>query len=73
MITKLPVPKPFIFDGDSLKFPEWSTCFKALIDASCTNSAYRLFYLKKCASGEARSVLEGTFFRSDVEYQLTVV
>ncbi|XP_048846374.1 uncharacterized protein LOC125717469 [Brienomyrus brachyistius] len=65
--SRLPNPEPFTFTGDPLKFIEWRTCFKALIETSCTNSAHRLFYLKKYISGEALRVLEGTFYRSDEE------
>nr|XP_015830265.2 uncharacterized protein LOC107395402 [Nothobranchius furzeri] len=66
-MTRLPIPEPFTFTGDPLKFTEWSTCFKALIETSCTNSAHKLFYLKKYINGEALGVLEGTFYRSDEE------
>ncbi|XP_052430381.1 uncharacterized protein LOC127971416 [Carassius gibelio] len=64
-MTKLPAPEPFTFTGDPLKFIEWRTCFKALIETNCTTSAHRLFYLKKYISGDALSILEGTFYRSD--------
>ncbi len=30
-LSRLPVPEPFVFFGDPLKFIEWSTTFKALI------------------------------------------
>ncbi|KAJ8403845.1 hypothetical protein AAFF_G00347130 [Aldrovandia affinis] len=65
--TRLPAPEPFVFKGDPLKFIEWSNCFKALIEPSCTDPAHRLYYLKKYIDGEALSVLEGTFYRSDEE------
>lgn len=67
VMSRLPVPEPFTFTGDPLKFVEWSTCFKALIETSCTDSAHKLFYLKKYIGGEALCVLEGTFYRSDEE------
>ena len=63
--TRLPAPEPPVFSGDPLKFIEWSTSFKALIERRCTNPADRLFYLQKYISGEARSVLEGSFYRKD--------
>lgn len=66
-MTRLPAPEPFVFSGDPLKFTEWSTCFKALIETSCTDPAHRLFYLKKYISGDALCVLEGAFYRSDEE------
>ncbi|XP_067380798.1 uncharacterized protein [Channa argus] len=67
VLTRLPAPEPSAFTGDPLKFFEWSTSFKALIERRCTNPADRLFYLQKYVSGEARSVLEGSFYRKDGE------
>ncbi|KAG7496410.1 hypothetical protein JOB18_018512 [Solea senegalensis] len=66
-LTRLPAPEPSVFSGDPLKFLEWSTSFKALIERRCTNQADRLFYLQKYISGEAQSVLEGSFYRKDEE------
>ncbi|KAL7835661.1 hypothetical protein SRHO_G00280080 [Serrasalmus rhombeus] len=66
MMTRLPAPEPSVFTGDPLAFIEWQTSFKALIQA-CTSPAHRLFYLRKYISGDALSVLEGTFYRSDEE------
>lgn len=66
-LIRLPAPKPSVFLGDPLKFIEWSAGFKALIERKCTNPADRLFYLQKYISGEARSVLEGSFYRKDEE------
>ena len=64
-LTRLPVPEPSIFSGDPLKFIEWSTSFKALIERRCLNSTDRLFYLQKYISGDAKSALEGSFYRKD--------
>ncbi|KAL0147688.1 hypothetical protein M9458_056997 [Cirrhinus mrigala] len=64
-LSRLPVPEPFVFFGDPLKFIEWSTTFKALIERRCPNPADKLFYLQKYIDGEARSVLEGSFYRKD--------
>lgn len=64
-LTRLPVPEPSVFSGDPLKFIEWSTSFKALIEARCFNAPDKLFYLQKYIDGEARSVLEGSFYRKD--------
>ena len=66
-ISRLPAPEPFVFKGNPLKFIEWSNCFKALIETSCVDPAHRLYYLKKYVDGEALSVLEGTFYRTDKE------
>ncbi|KAL0153126.1 hypothetical protein M9458_051582, partial [Cirrhinus mrigala] len=64
-LSRLPIPEPFVFFGDPLKFIEWSTTFKALIERRCPNPADKLFYLQKYIDGEARSVLEGSFYRKD--------
>ncbi|XP_056597979.1 uncharacterized protein LOC130433119 [Triplophysa dalaica] len=65
VLTRLPAPEPSVFTGDPLTFLEWSSSFKALIERRCTNPVDRLFYLKKYISGEAKCVLEGSFFRKD--------
>ena len=67
VLTRLPVPEPGVFSGDPLKFIQWSTSFKALIDRRCPNPADKLFYLQRYIAGEARSVLEGNFYRTDKE------
>lgn len=66
-LTRLPAPEPSEFSGDPLMFIKWSASFKALIEQRCTNSAGRLFFHQKYISGEARSVLEGSFYRKDEE------
>ncbi|KAK7882990.1 hypothetical protein WMY93_029164 [Mugilogobius chulae] len=66
-LTRLPAPEPTVFSGDPLKFIEWSTSFKALIERRCLNPADRLFYLQKYIAGEAKSTLEGSFYRKDKE------
>ncbi|XP_067301419.1 uncharacterized protein [Pseudorasbora parva] len=64
-LSRLPIPEPCVFSGDPLKFIEWSTTFKALIEGQCLNPADKLFYLQKYIDGEARSALEGSFYRKD--------
>eukprot|EP00079_Xenopus_tropicalis_P036905 XP_017950676.1 PREDICTED: uncharacterized protein LOC101733728 [Xenopus tropicalis] len=67
VLTRLPTPEPTVFSGDPLKFIEWSTSFEALIARRCSNPADKLFYLQKYVSGEAKSALEGSFYRKDEE------
>ncbi|KAI2647804.1 Gypsy retrotransposon integrase-like protein 1 [Labeo rohita] len=67
VLSRIPAPEPSVFSGDPLKFLEWRTSFKALIERRCTNPADNLFYLQKYVSGEAQSVLEGSFYRKDDE------
>ncbi|XP_051939800.1 uncharacterized protein LOC127612976 [Hippocampus zosterae] len=66
-LSRLPNPEPTVFSGDPLNFIEWSTSFKALIERRCSNPADRLFYLQKYIAGEAKSSLEGSFYRRDEE------
>lgn len=66
-LTRLPTPEPSVFSGDPLKFTEWSISFKALIERRCSDPADRLFYLQKYIAGEAKSSLEGSFYRKDEE------
>lgn len=67
VLTRLPIPESSVFSGDPFKFIEWSTNFKALIERRCLDPADRLFYLHKYISGEAQSVIEGSFYRKDDE------
>lgn len=64
-LSRLPVPEPPVFMGDSLQFIEWKSSFMALIDKKAISAADKLFYLKKYVSGPARKTIEGTFFRND--------
>ncbi|KAK0134290.1 hypothetical protein N1851_030141 [Merluccius polli] len=66
-LTRLPTPEPTVFSGDPLKFTEWSTSFEALIERRCSNPVDRLFYLQRYIAGEAKSFLEGSFYRKDEE------
>ncbi|KAK0132883.1 hypothetical protein N1851_032005 [Merluccius polli] len=59
--------EPTVFSGDPLKFTEWSTSFEALIERRCSNPVDRLFYLQRYIAGEAKSFLEGSFYRKDEE------
>ena len=66
-LTRLPTPEPTVFSGDPLKFTEWSTSFEALIERRCSNPVDRMFYLQSYIAGEAKSFLEGSFYRKDEE------
>ena len=66
-LTRLPTPEPTVFSGDPLKFTEWSTSFEALIERRCSNPVDRMFYLQRYIAGEAKSFLEGSFYRKDEE------
>ena len=64
-LNRLPVPKPSVFTGDPLQFVEWQASFTALIDQRGISTSQKFHYLKQYLGGEAREVVEGTFFRTD--------
>ena len=64
-LNSLPVPTPSIFSGDPLKFIEWEASFTALIDRKEIPTSQKFHHLKQYLSGEAKAVVEGTFFRTD--------
>lgn len=66
-LNRLPVPEPFVFNGDPIRFTEWKAAFTSLIDQRAITPAEKLYYLKKYVGGPARQVLDGTFFRNDDE------
>lgn len=43
VMTRLSAPEPFIFSGDPLKFIEWSTSFKALIEQAAQTQDIDIF------------------------------
>ena len=64
-LNRLPVPTPSIFTGDPLQFLEWQVAFTALIDQRGMPASQKLHYLKQYLGGEAKEVVEGTFFGTD--------
>lgn len=66
-LNRLPVPEPFVFNGDPMRFTEWKAAFTSLIDQRAITPAEKLYYLKRYDGGPARQVLDGTFFRADDE------
>lgn len=66
-LNRLPVPEPFVFNGDPIQFIEWKAAFTSLIDQRVITPAEKLYYLKKYVGGPARQVLDGNFYRNDNE------
>lgn len=66
-MSRLLVPEPSVFAGDSIRFIEWKFSFIALIEGKCISSAEKLFYLKKYVSGPVSKALAGIFFKTDYE------
>lgn len=61
-LNRLPVPEPFVFNGDPIQIPKWKAAFTSLIDQRVITPAEKLYYLKKYVGGPARQVLDGTFY-----------
>ena len=61
-LSRLPIPEPTIFSGDSLKYPSWKASFTALIESRGIPAIERIHYLKKYLSGPAKEAVEGTFY-----------
>ncbi|CAB3998971.1 Hypothetical predicted protein [Paramuricea clavata] len=57
--SRLPLPKPEVFNGDPLKFPIWLKAFETLIETRATNSTERLHFLGWYVGGEAKDVIDG--------------
>ena len=57
--SRLPIPKPEVFNGDPLKFPVWLKAFETLIETRAVNSTERLHFLGRYVAGEAKEVIEG--------------
>jgi hypothetical protein len=57
--SRLPLPKPEVFNGDPLKFPIWLKAFETLIETRATNSTERLHFLGRYVGGEAKDVIDG--------------
>ena len=55
----LPVPKPPVFDGNTLDFPTWESAFDALIDEDGVNPRHQLYYLGEYTSGTAKAMISG--------------
>ncbi|XP_065097354.2 uncharacterized protein [Paramisgurnus dabryanus] len=66
-LNRLPVPEPFVFNGDPIQFVEWKAAFTSLIDQRAITPAEKLYYLKKYVGGPARQALDGNFYRNDNE------
>ena len=60
--SRLPIPEPAIFTGNSLEYPSWKCSFETLIETKRIHANHRLHYLKKYLGGEAKTAVECTFF-----------
>ena len=51
--SRLPAPEPDTFTGDPIDYPSWKCEFSALIESRNSNPSDKIFYLKRCLSGNA--------------------
>lgn len=57
--SRLPLPKPEVFNGDPLKFQIWLKAFETLIETRAVNPTERLHFLGRYVGGEAKDVIDG--------------
>ncbi|XP_070209774.1 uncharacterized protein [Littorina saxatilis] len=68
--SRLPIPKPPIFTGDSLQYPDWSFSFTSLIESKGVPPEERIHFLKRYLGGPAKEAVSGFFMlRSKDAYQ----
>lgn len=63
-LSRLPVPEPTTFTGDSLKFIDWQLSFNTLIGQKPLPVVEKMLYIKSYLAGEARKAVEGFFYRN---------
>ena len=64
ILSRLPPPKPTVFDGDPLKFPGWKGAFHNLIEQKQIPASEKIHYLRKYLSSSVREVVENYFLLS---------
>ena len=60
-LNRLPPPEPSIFDGDPLRYNDWSVSFRTLIESKAIPSSDKIHYLKRYLAGSAREAVSGYF------------
>jgi hypothetical protein len=60
--SRLPMPEPFQFNGDPLKFPAWKAAFSMLIESRGVEARERIYYLRKYLGEEPRATVESLFY-----------
>ncbi|XP_052445763.1 uncharacterized protein LOC127987458 [Carassius gibelio] len=59
--SRLPIPEPATFYGDSLRFSDWKISFQTLIDRKNIPVNEKLYYLRKYVEGPANKAIESYF------------
>ena len=58
-VSRVPIPEPCIFYGDSLHYSSWKHSFDILIDNRRIPEVEKLFYLKRYLGGAAKEAVDG--------------
>ena len=66
-LSRLPVPEPCVYTGDTLQYVRWKTSFKTLIENKGLSSAEKMFYLQRYLGGPALKAVEGFFYNTTEE------
>lgn len=59
--SRLPIPEPAIFYGDTLRYSDWKISFQTLIDRKNIPVNEKLYYLRKYVEGPAKKAIESYF------------
>lgn len=59
--SRIPVPEPTVFSGDSLSYSDWKLSFQTLIDQKNIPDKEKIFYLRRYVNGPAKRAVEGYF------------
>ena len=69
-LTQIPALEPPVFDGDPLKYHDWSTTFRTLIEEKKIPEHDKIHYLKRYVSGPAKEAISGYFMlRSSTAFE----
>jgi hypothetical protein len=60
--NRLPVPQPFKFEGDPLRFPAWKAAFSLLIEGRGVEAKERIYHLQRYLGDGPRAAVESLFY-----------
>jgi hypothetical protein len=60
--NRLPVPEPFKFEGDPLRFPAWKAAFSLLIEGQGVEAKERIYHLQRYLGDGPRAAVESLFY-----------
>ncbi|XP_051816280.1 uncharacterized protein LOC127537608 [Acanthochromis polyacanthus] len=59
--SRLPIPEPYVFSGDPLRYKDWKMSFQTLIGSKNIPVNEKVYYLRKYVGGPAKKAIEGYF------------